>query len=226
MSAPNFDTNQWYQICLGDGKEQCLIGTSLFNASNTKGAVFMSPNKATATVQRWQIVPVTINHTNTYILRTKDSGPNGFMGTGYSANEESEGMTRPSMFRGDVVDNNVYWNFGTWGDGMFYLTNAINGTYHLNKKNNGIMAMSNVIAAPQNGQRFGFEAVAKIDDEKYSSVNVGSVAPACKDCDIDTCIVNRSIFDIAEQQFSSDRRFRYIDAYVGYIVLHFSHHIS
>ncbi|KAF1917272.1 hypothetical protein BDU57DRAFT_159420 [Ampelomyces quisqualis] len=155
MSIPDFDTNQ------------CL-----FNASNTKGAVFMSPNEASATVQRWQIVPVNINQTHAYILRTRESGANGFMGTGYFANEGSEGMTRPSMFRGDVVDNNVYWNFGSWGDGMFYLTNTINGTYHLNKKNNGIMAMSRDIAVPQNGQRFSFDAVAKVDNEKYSSVNL------------------------------------------------------
>jgi LPXTG-motif cell wall-anchored protein len=77
------------------------------------------------------------------------------------------------MFRGDIATNNVFWTFGAWGDGTYFLTNTANGTdWHMNKKDNGIMAMSPNITAPQNGQRYDFKAVGKIDDARYSSVDV------------------------------------------------------
>lgn len=177
MATSEYDTNQWYQICLGDKKDSCVIGTSLFTGSNTKGAVFISPGNASAPVQRWQIFPVTVNQTAAYVLRSSDSGPNGFLGVGYSANEETEGMTRPMMYRGDVAVQNVFWSFGNWGDGTSFMTNAINGTSHLNVKSTGIMAMSPNITAPQNGQRFRLSPIAKIDDAKYSSVNVSQLLP-------------------------------------------------
>lgn len=178
MATTDLDTNQWYQLCLGDKKDSCVIGTNLFSTSNTKGAVFISPGNASATVQRWQVFPVTVNKTAVYVLRSGDSGPNGFLGVGYSANEETEGMTRPMMYRGDVAAQNVFWSLGDWGDGTSFMTNAINGTNHLNVKSTGIMAMSPNITAPQNGQRFKLSPVAKIDDSRYSSVNVSRSPPS------------------------------------------------
>ncbi|KAH5762913.1 hypothetical protein HBI16_174780 [Parastagonospora nodorum] len=179
MANPDLDTNQWYQIYLGEDKNgQSLVGTSLYTGSGTKGAVFLSPSNTTAPVQNWQIFPVIVNDTTAYTLRSKESGPNGFLGAQYTPEEATEGKTRPAMFRGDVANNNVYWSFGSWGDGTWFLTCAANGSdYRMNKKNNGIMAMSPNLTAPQNGQRYSFASITKIDDVKYSSVNlVGAVS--------------------------------------------------
>jgi hypothetical protein len=173
MTTPKIDTNQWYQLYVNEDKSQSLLGTSFFTKGGTKGAVFFNTTNTTLPSQRWQIFPVTINSTTAYTIRSKDSGPNGFMGTAYSEDEDAEGKTRPSIFRGDVASNNVYWSFDSWGDGTSFLINTANGAaYHLNKKGNGIMNMSPNISAPQNGQRWGFATIDKIDDEKYSSVNV------------------------------------------------------
>jgi hypothetical protein len=173
MTTPKIDTNQWYQLYVNEDKSQSLLGTSLYNKGGTKGAVFFNFTNTASPLQRWQIFPVIINSTTAYTIRSKDSGPNGFMGTGYSEDEEVDGKTRPSMYRGDIAGNNVYWSFDSWGDGTSFLTSVANGTtYHLNRKGNGIMNMSPNISAPQNGQRWGFVPIDKIDDEKYSSVNV------------------------------------------------------
>jgi hypothetical protein len=173
MASPTFDTNQWYQLYVNEDKTQSLLGTSLYNKGGTKGAVFFNSTNPASKLQRWQIFPVAIDGTTAYILRSGDSGPNGFVGAGYSEDDENEGKTRPQMFRGDIASNNVYWSFNNWGDGTFFLTNAANGTtYHMNKRGDGIVSMSSNITAPQNGQRWNFAAIDKINDEKFSSVNV------------------------------------------------------
>lgn len=173
MSEPTIDTNQWYYLYVNDDRRQALVGTNLYTSSGTKGAVFFNTTDTSANTQRWQIFPTTVNGTRVYTLRSKEGGPNAFMGAGYVQEEDTEGHTRPQMFRGDVADNGVYWNFGGWGDGTWFLSNGINGTsYHLNRKVNGLLAMSPNITAPQNGQRWNMAEIAKIDDEKYSSVNV------------------------------------------------------
>jgi hypothetical protein len=174
MTTPTFDKNQWYYLYVNEDKSKALLGTNLYTESGTKGAVFFNTTNTASNSQRWQIFPVTVNDTTVYTLRCKAGGPNGFMSTAYSETEETEGKTRPSMFRGDVVTKNAYWTFGSWGDGTWYMANAANGTgYHLNRKGSGIMAMSPNVTAPQNGQRWGFATIGKIDDEKYSSIIVG-----------------------------------------------------
>ena len=174
MATPTIDKNQWYHLYVNGIKKRALIGTDLNSSGGTRGAVFFNTTDTAVNVQRWQIYPVTVNDTTVYTLRCKETGPNGFMGTGYVDEEETEGKTRPMMLRGDIADNTVYWNFGSWGDGTWFLTNSANGTdYHLNKKAGNVVAMSPNVTAPQNGQRFGFAAIDRIDDEKYWSVNVG-----------------------------------------------------
>ncbi|KAF2819322.1 hypothetical protein CC86DRAFT_144642 [Ophiobolus disseminans] len=173
MSPPSFDKNQWYHLYVNEDKKQALMGTSLFNKGGTHGAVFFNTTNTATNVQRWQVYPVTVNDITVYIFRCKDGGPNGFMGTAYVETEATDGETRPQMLRGDIANENVYWSFGSWGDGTWFLTNAANTTdYHLNKKGNGLLAMSSNTTAPQNGQRWGFETIDKIDDEQYSSVNL------------------------------------------------------
>lgn len=173
MTTPIFDKNQWYQLYVNEDKTQALMGTSLFNKGGTTGAVFFNTTNTATNVQRWQIYPVTVNDATAYTFRCKDGGPNAFMGTAYVEAEATDGKTRPQMLRGDIVSNNVYWSIGSWGDGTWFLTNAANGTdFQLNRNGNGLLAMSSNITAPQNGQRWGFTTIDKIDDEKYSNVNV------------------------------------------------------
>jgi hypothetical protein len=93
------------------------------------------------------------------------------MGIGFSA--EITHNTRPMMIRGDITNNSVYWSFNAWEDSAWFLTNAASDDQHLNRQVNGLLSMSYNITAPQNGQRWGFASIDKIDDEKYSSVNVG-----------------------------------------------------
>ncbi|KAL5117566.1 hypothetical protein ACEQ8H_004459 [Pleosporales sp. CAS-2024a] len=139
MAGLSFDTNQWYQMYLGDDKNgQSFIGTSLYTGSGTKGAVFLKPSNTSDPVQRWQVFPVTVNDTMMYTFRSNDAGPTGFLATHFTPDEETEGKTRPAMFRGDVaIDYNAFWSIGSWGDGTWFLTNAANGTnYRMNKKDN------------------------------------------------------------------------------------------
>lgn len=174
--SPTIDTNQWYYLYVNEDKRMAVIGTNLYTGSGTKGAIFFNTTDPSANTQRWQIFPTTVNGNRVYTLRCKEGGPNAFMGAGYVEAEELPSKTRPQMFRGDIVaDDGVYWSFSSWGDSTFAMTNGANGTkYNLNKKTNGLLAMDSDIQAPQNGQRWSIAPIAKIDDDKYSSINVGS----------------------------------------------------
>lgn len=180
MSDPTIDTNQWYHLYVNEDDRQSLLGTSLYTGQGTKGAVFINFTDTSINTQRWQIFPVTVNATRYYTLRCKESGPNAFMGVGYVSTEVTPGKTRAQLFRGDVIqDNGVFWSFGSWNDGTWSLSNAENTTkYNLNKKTDGLIAMDSDTKAPQNGQRWQLGAIAKIDDPRYSSVNLQNVVAA------------------------------------------------
>ncbi|KAF2629328.1 hypothetical protein BU25DRAFT_389419 [Macroventuria anomochaeta] len=166
MAAPNLDTNQWYSMYINNYNTSSMLSTSLYTRSGTAGAVFFNFTNHDSATQRWQIFPI---NSTTVVLRTKEGGANGFIG---AQPADSNGEISPLMLRGDVADDSVFWQFGSWGDGTWYLYNSANGTdYHLANKN-GQVRMDNNITAPQNLQRFSFDSVAAINDEAYSSVNL------------------------------------------------------
>lgn len=170
MASPDLDANQWYYVYAGNSEANALWGTSLYSDKGTAGAIFLNTTQTSLDTMRWQIYPV---NSTTYVLRCKEGGANAFVGTHYVPAEESDGHTRPRMVRGDVADDSVFWQFGAWGDDTFWLANARNGSvWHLNLKASGLLSMSDDIAAPQNGQRWRFGAIARIDDGAYSSVAV------------------------------------------------------
>lgn len=170
MSSPDLDANQWYYICVGNSDANALVGTNLFSNEGTSGAIFLNTTQTSLNTMRWQIYPI---NSTTYVIRCKEGGANAFVGTYFVADEEDEGHTRARMVRGDIADNTVFWQFSNWGDDTWWLTNAQNGSdWHLNLKDNGLLTMSNNISAPQNGQRWSFGSIAKIDDKAYSSVAV------------------------------------------------------
>jgi hypothetical protein len=173
MAAPTFDKNQWYHLYVNGDKDAALIGTVLFDNAGTRGAVFFKTTNLTEDNQRWQIFPVTVNDTTVYTFRGKTAGPSGFLGTAYREKEDTEGKTAPTMLRGDVATDSVYWSLDAWGDGTFAMSNAANGTgYHMDRAESALVRMNPNITAPQNGQRWSFETIDKIDDVKYSSVSV------------------------------------------------------
>ena len=169
MATPKFDPNMWYQLTMGDTK-QSYLGTVLFANSGTRGATYFNTTDTSSKSQQWQVFQL---NSTTWVLRTAEAGPSAYMGTTFSSEETTQGKTRPTMLRGDVADASAFWTFESWGDGTYFLTNAANGTdYHLNRKENSLMAMSPNITAPQNGQRWQFKEIDAIDDKKWSAVDV------------------------------------------------------
>ncbi|KZM26884.1 uncharacterized protein EKO05_0011403 [Ascochyta rabiei] len=167
MSTPNLDTNQWYSMYVNNDNRTSLLGTNLYNRAGTTGAVFFNNTNPDIATQRWQIYPI---NATAYVLRCKASGANGFIGTQPA---DAAGAITPLMLRGDVADNSVFWRFGSWGDGTWYLWNSANGTeFHFAARSDGLVTMDKNISAPQNKQRWGFDTLANIDDKAYSSVTL------------------------------------------------------
>ena len=165
----NFDSNYWYQIYANKNKNDSFVGTSLYN-KGISGAVFFNTTDTTEQVQQWQLFP--FNSTN-YVLRSRDSGPQGYLEAKVSINETTQGVTVPYMRNASTSDNSMFWQVGPWNDGTFYMTNSANGTgWRLNVKSNTLMAMDSDFTPIQDGQRFNFQRLNQINDERYSSVIV------------------------------------------------------
>jgi hypothetical protein len=162
------DSNRWYALYVNQNKSSTL--GCIYKPGSRSGAITLPSSAPSEEKQRWQIYPL---NATTYVLRNQHGGPNTFLGAFFEPKEIAEGQTRPRLARGDIADDTVYWTFGRWGDGTYWMSNGANGTdWHFNIATNNAMTMSRDIAAPQNGQRWGFEAVAVIDDPTFSSVDV------------------------------------------------------
>jgi hypothetical protein len=163
----NFDPNSWYRMYLQWNTAQSIAGTALYNQGS--GAVFIQDTNITS-IEQWQIFP--FNQTY-YVLRTKGSGPTGYLHASFSVDETTPGLTVPDMKDASIQDDSMFWQIDPWGDGTFFMTNANNGSdWHLNVKDNGRMSLSSNITQPQEGQQFSFERLDVIDDVRYSSVIV------------------------------------------------------
>ncbi|PVH75326.1 hypothetical protein DL98DRAFT_658233 [Cadophora sp. DSE1049] len=165
----NFASDHWHQIYIGDSPDggQSASGTSLYNNSLT-GAIFFTETNTTKAQQLWQLYPFNSTY---YVLRSRDSGPLGYLTVKFQTGEDTPGKTVPLMTNASISDNSMFWQIEPWGDGTFFLTNAANGTaWHLEKKPNSLMAMSSNITAPQNGQRFSFKQLGQIQNEKFTTV--------------------------------------------------------
>lgn len=172
----NFDSNQWYHLYVNENKNQALVGASLSAQSNgTRGSAFFQAANLTQPNQRWQFYAV---NSTFYVLRTSKGGPDAFLSTKFEEDESTPGQTQPQMIRGNVSDDSVYWRVSPWGDGTFFLTNKENGTaWHLERKPNALLAMDSNITQPQDGQRWLFDTIATINNERFSTVNVGFSKP-------------------------------------------------
>lgn len=168
--APDLDSNQWYHMYVTSGPAQAFVANSL---SDESSAVYFRPTNTTQPAQRWQVFRL---NSTAWTLRCQAGGPNAWLGTFLTSDT---GETRPRLDRGDIADDSVYWNFGPWGDGTWYLWNYANATKnHLEKQGNGLLIMSPNITAPASGQRWAFEKIAPVDDQQYSTISVSSTTRA------------------------------------------------
>jgi hypothetical protein len=165
MAVPNFDSNQWYSLYVGNGT-QGLVGTTLFKG--TTGAVFPATRNESASEQQWQIFKL---NSTTWALRSRDSGPNGFLGAKW--NEYTQSQILPIVVRGDVADASALWTFNLWEDSTLKLSNLANGTDNLLQKNPQLAISSNAPLPPV-GEGWKYTAVGAIDDVRYSSVRVSN----------------------------------------------------
>lgn len=176
----NFDTNRFYQLVIGKGESggsggQSMVGTSLFTQG--KGAVFFKITNTSDSEEHWQIFPF---NSSAYILRTKASGSEGYLGVALKQNEDTPGKSVPIMVSAGEADDSMIWHISPWGDGTFYLANAANGTaWHLTVKSNSLMAMTSNISVQQDAQSFSFLQLDTIDDASFDSVVVRSILDDC-----------------------------------------------
>jgi hypothetical protein len=128
-----FDPNQWYHIYVNQDDKFALKGTSLYKQS-MYGATYFEKADLDKPWQRWQMYNV--ENTTDYVMRTKDSGPDGFFSTQFSSASDLEGQIYGTLIRGNISDGSVYWQWTSWTDGTFYLTNKRNDTgWHLSERN-------------------------------------------------------------------------------------------
>ena len=164
----NLDPNQWYQVTVKSGTGVSMGGSSLFD--HGLGTVYFIDTNTTLPTERWQFFPY---NSTTYTIRCQDTGPDGYLGTAYSANETTPGQTRPEMMNYTLTDSSMYWQITPWGDGTFYLINLANGTaWHLEVNPDTLMAMNSNFTKPQDGGSFSFTKLAPINNSAYSTINV------------------------------------------------------
>jgi hypothetical protein len=147
------------------------VGTSLFKG--TTGAVFPTKMNTSAAEQRWQISQL---NATAWTLRSKDGGPNGFLGAKW--NEYTQSQILPIMIRGDIADASALWTFNLWDDSTLKLSNLANGTENLLQKNPELAISSNA-PAPPIGEGWRYKAVGEVNDVRYSSVRVSITCPVC-----------------------------------------------
>jgi len=164
----NLDTNSWYQINVNSYPDQSLDGTVLYQTGGT-GVVFLQNTNASHWEQNWQLFPIN----DTYVLRSRGSGPKGYLNTAINVNETTAGSTVPQMRNYNISDDSMYWAAGAWGDGTFFLVSRANGSdFHLGAKDNAFLSMDSNFTRPQHGQQFTFKKLGTIDDQRFSSVIV------------------------------------------------------
>jgi hypothetical protein len=171
----------WYTLYPASNTSVALHGSNLTNGA--AGATYFAPVKSSGAEllqQQWQFY----QHNDSYVLRTKGSGPNTYLVAGTpngSAPIDIAGNTVPSMRGAETVDNSMFWQITSWKDGNFYFTNGANGTdWHLqlrpaNNAGISLLAMSSNITGSQPQQEFKWKQQGtKIDDQNFSTIDVSN----------------------------------------------------
>jgi hypothetical protein len=167
----NFDNNYWYQMVLKSSNTLSFASSALSKGS---GSVFFQITNTSHPAQKWQVYGAP---NNTYVFRSSEGGPRGYLtahGSPVDKSTVNSGNTVPTLSVITMADDSMYWSIQPWGDGSFWMTNQANGSnWHLEKETTGLMTMSSNITKPQSGQSFEFKQLDKIDNAKYSTLQVG-----------------------------------------------------
>jgi hypothetical protein len=167
----NFDQGYWYQMLLKSSNVLSFASSSLDKSGS--GSAFFQVTNTSLPNQRWQIWS---SQNNTYIFRSAEGGPTGYLtahGNNVDKSKVNSGNTVPTVSDVNIADDSMYWSIQPWGDGSFWMENKANGSdWHLEKETNGLMTMSSNITKPQAGQSFIFKQLTKINNPKYSTLQV------------------------------------------------------
>ena len=99
-----YNSSEWYQLYVNGNDKAGLWGTELYKEG--RGAVYFNTTTTDRKVFRWQLFPI---NSTSYVLRTEEGGPNGYLGTKFEPKETSPGQTQALMLRGDIADDSIYW---------------------------------------------------------------------------------------------------------------------
>lgn len=181
----NFSDNIWYHVYMNGDTSNALQGTSLFGNSSDGpkmvGSVFKSvaglDDKDKQRYQRWQVMPIDDDY---YILRTDQGSQNGFMASFLNSSRAAlNSRTLVRMIRNTVADESVFWKISQSEAGKFVysLSNKANGSDWnlglggITETDDGTEAQMQTKGSGANlkaSQKFQFEAISEINDDKYS----------------------------------------------------------
>jgi hypothetical protein len=173
--AANFSAEYWYYITMYTYYEENTTAPSQQFATQTtngSGQVEFDTTDDGSPSQWWQIIPVS-NNNGSYILRSDEAGPYGYLAT-------FQGATTPipcsSNYYKDLVhDTSFYWQFEDAGNGAFYMWNLGNtSAWEMARASSNTVSMSNVTGV-QPSQQFWFTQGNKIIDENFFTYWVCSV---------------------------------------------------
>lgn len=163
------DPNSWYHLKTGGAPVQFLAGTHPYIAGN-EGLISLSSLNDSSAAQKWQFLP---QNSSTYLLRTKASGPNGYLATS-GRNQPCENAI-PIIYNISQVDETMLWNIQLNDDKTVQLKNNVPGRSCYLKLNEERLQMSSNntsglihFASPV--------AVGRIDDPKSSNTATESIS--------------------------------------------------
>jgi hypothetical protein len=165
-----FDANRWYQINSPLFPKRSLVGLQPHDPDSTAKVFFKLTNESLPGRQ-WQLFPT---DTNTYILRSKLSGPDAYLAL--RQDDDAAGAKPRSIAATrnvDTASSDVLWKITNFPNGHYKLVNVANGTgWHLRAEDRQNLSMTNNIGE-QDNQKFDFTAVGQtIDNATFSSIRV------------------------------------------------------
>jgi hypothetical protein len=162
-----FNSNQWYRLYTGSGKNS-FWGDIDNSVLETTGSTSIEVAKLGDERQRWQISKF---NSTVWKIRFQHGGPNVYLGT-----KPNDTTSVPQPVRDHVSDASVYWTIHPWEDedDRWYLKNLKDGPdYLLTERRQQRVGMDlEITAGDKKDQKWKFEPVAGINDNKFLSESV------------------------------------------------------
>jgi len=178
MAALYIDPNHWQMIYPSPNPESNLVGTLLFNATTmpdfVTGSTFITATNSSDLSNNGKSSQSS-QSTPTYALRSRESGPKGFMNTQFVEPVNPPGNTAVNMRNSTAIDGAMLWKIRYWVDGSLYFTNVANGTEWLLSVNDGggtFMAPNGSSPEKKPTQGWQLRQGDPINDSAYSFVLV------------------------------------------------------